>query len=102
MRRYRLGAHTKTDFKVHPVWVTKYRKPVLKGEIAIRVRDLIRQIAMEHEIEIISSRVACDHIHVFVGYRPNQNISQIVQRLKGSRSLMTVDFQSTICKPTGL
>ncbi len=53
MRKYRLGAHTKSDLKVHLVWLPKYRKPVLTGEVAIRVRDLIRQIAMEHELEVI-------------------------------------------------
>ena len=79
MRHYRLGAHTKTDLKVHLVWIPKYRKAVLTGEVAIRVRDLIRQIAMEHEIAIISGKVACDHIHVLVSYRPHQDVSTIVQ-----------------------
>lgn len=86
MRRYRLGAHTKSDLKVHVVWVPKYRKAVLTGEVAVRVRDVIRQIAMEHEIEIISGKVARDHIHVFVSYRANQSVSEIVQGLKGISS----------------
>ncbi len=86
MRKYRLGAHTKSDLKVHLVWLPKYRKPVLTGEVAVRVRDLIRQIAAEHELEIISGKVARDHVHVFVGYRPNQDVSQIVQWLKGISS----------------
>lgn len=86
MRRYRLGAHTKSDLKVHVVWVPKYRKSVLTGEVAVRVRDVIRQIAMEHEIEIISGKVARDHIHVFVVYRPNQSVSEVVQWLKGISS----------------
>ena len=86
MRRYQLGAHTKTDLKVHLVWVPKYRKKVLTGEIAIRARDILRQIAMEHEIDIISGKVSSDHVHVFVSYRPNQDISQIVQWLKGISS----------------
>ena len=98
MRNYRLGAHTKSDMKVHLVWVTKYRKPVLKGEIAVRVRDLIRQIAMEHELEIISGKVACDHIHVFVAYRPNQDISQIVQWLKGISSRVLLQEFPTMRK----
>ena len=98
MRNYRLGAHTKSDLKVHLVWVTKYRKPVLKGEIAVRVRDLIRQIAMEHELEIISGKVACDHIHVFVSYWPNQNISQIVQWLKGISSRVLLQEFPTMRK----
>jgi len=68
------------------VWIPKYRKKVLTGEIAIRVRDLIRQIAMEHEISILSGKVACDHIHVLVAYRPHVDVSTIVQWLKGISS----------------
>ena len=86
MRKYRLGAHTKTDLKVHVVWLPKYRKPVLTGEVAVRVRDLIRQIAAEHELENVSGKVARDHIHVFLSYRPNQDVSRIMQWLKGISS----------------
>ena len=86
MRKYRLGAHIKTDLKVHVVWLPKYRKPVLTGEVAVRVRDLIRQIAAEHELEILSGKVARDHIHVFLSYRPNQDVSRIMQWLKGISS----------------
>ena len=86
MRKYRLEAHTKTDLKVHVVWLPKYRKPVLTGEVAVRVRDLIRQIAAEHELEIISGKVARDHVHVFLSYRPNQDVSRIMQWLKGISS----------------
>jgi putative transposase len=86
VRRYRLGAHTKSDLKVHLVWIPKYRKPVMTGEVAMRVRDLIRQIAMEHELEIISGKVARDHVHVFLSYRPTQDVSLIMQWLKGISS----------------
>ena len=86
MRHYRLGAHTKTDLKVHVVFIPKYRKPVLTGDVAVRVRDLLRRIASEHELEIISGKVARDHVHVFLSHRPTQPVSQIVQRLKGISS----------------
>ena len=78
----------KHDLKVDLVWVPKYRKKVLCGAVAVRVRDLLRQIAMEHELEIISGKVAGDHTHVFIGYRPTQQISQMVQWLKGISSRM--------------
>ena len=86
MRKYRTGAHTKFDLKTHLVWIPKYRKKLLVGEVAIRVRDLIRQIAMEHELLIISGKVARDHVHLFVSYRPQQDVSTIVQWLKGISS----------------
>ena len=59
---------------------------MLSGEVALRVRDLIRQIAMEHEISILSGKVASDHIHVLVAYRPHVDVSMIVQWLKGISS----------------
>ena len=68
------------------VWIPKYRKGVLTGDVALRVRELIRQIAAEHELEIISGKVARDHVHVFLSYRPTQRVSQIMQWLKGTSS----------------
>ena len=86
MRRYQLGAHTKTDLKVHLIWLPKYRKRVLSGPVAIRARDVLRQTALEHEIEIITGKISIDHVHMFVAYRPMQDVSQIVQWLKGISS----------------
>ena len=86
MRQYRVGAHTKYDLKVHLVWIPKYRKKVLKGDLAVRVRDVLRRIAYEHDIRIISGKVASDHVHMLISYRPNQDVSKIVQWLKGISS----------------
>jgi putative transposase len=93
MRIYRMGARTKTDLKFYLIWITKYRKPVLTGQGAIRTRDLIRQIAMEHEIYIISGKVAKDLVHVFLSYRPIQLVSKITQYLKGiSSRVLLLEF----------
>nr|MBP7322036.1 IS200/IS605 family transposase [Deltaproteobacteria bacterium] len=86
MRHYRLGAHTKTDIKVHLIWIPKYRKRLLTGQVAMRARDVLRQIAIEHEIEIITGKVSSDHIHMFISYPPTQPISKIMQWLKGISS----------------
>ncbi|MDR0683086.1 MAG: transposase, partial [Dysgonamonadaceae bacterium] len=42
MQKYRKTSHTTYDCKYHIVWITKYRKSVLTGLVAERVRDLIR------------------------------------------------------------
>ena len=54
MRNYRTKAHSKYDLKVHLIWIPKYHKRVLTGQVSVRVRDLLRQICMEHEVQIIS------------------------------------------------
>ena len=86
MRQYRLGAHTKYDLKVHLVWIPKYRKKILDRPVALRVRDVLRKIAHEHDLCIVSGKVARDHVHVFVSYRANQDVAKIVQWLKGISS----------------
>ena len=52
---YRTGSHTKFKIEYHFVWVTKYRFHVLQGDIALRVRELVRQICANFEIEIATS-----------------------------------------------
>ena len=86
MENYRKSSHTVYDIKYHIVWVTKYRKPVLRGEIAERLRDLIREISKARDIEILKGHVSRDHVHVFLSVPPHLSVSQLVQSLKGKTS----------------
>ncbi|MHC5144508.1 MAG: IS200/IS605 family transposase [Planctomycetota bacterium] len=91
MENYRKSSHTVYDLKYHLVWITKYRKPVLTGEIASRVRDLIREICKGKDIEIIKGHVSKDHVHIFVSVPPHLSVSHVMQSLKGktSRKMMS-------------
>ena len=86
MQNYRKTAHTTYDCKYHIVWITKYRKKVMVGLVAERVRELIRGICKEHEVEIIKGHVSKDHVHLFVSVPPHLAISKLVQYLKGKSS----------------
>ena len=69
--------------KVHVVWIPKYRRRVLIGQVGEAVRELIRRIATELEMHIISGKVAPDHIHLFVSYPVSLHIPDAMQKLKG-------------------
>jgi putative transposase len=60
MTDYRRGAHTVFEIHLHLVWITKYRRPALTGEVATRVRDLIRDICAQQEVNIMKGHVAKD------------------------------------------
>ena len=83
---YRHGAHTVYEIHLHIVWVTKYRRAVLSGEVGLRVRDLIREICGQADVMIIKGHVGKDHVHLFVSIPPQVTISRLVQRLKGKTS----------------
>lgn len=83
MKLYRKTSHTVFDCKYHLVWTTKYHKPVLTGRIGTRVRDLIREICDEHQVQILRGHVSKDHIHLFISMPPQISVSKIAQYLKG-------------------
>ena len=81
--KYRYGSHTVYDIEYHFVWVTKYRKPALRGDVALRVRDLVRQTCEAFEIKILKGVVSKDHVHLLVSAPPNMAPSEIMRRVKG-------------------
>ena len=86
MPDYRTGAHTVYDIKYHVVWVTKYRFSVLSGEIAVRARDIIRDICMQHEVRILKGHVSREHVHLFVSAPPRLSVSRMMQYIKDKSS----------------
>ncbi len=67
---YRHGVHSVVDVKYHVIWVTKYRYQILKGEVAIRARELIRQTCLSREITIVKGSIGKDHVHVLLSCPP--------------------------------
>ena len=55
---YRYGSHTVFKIQYHFVFVTKYRYKVLKGDVGLKVRELIRQTCEAFEIEILKGVVS--------------------------------------------
>ena len=86
MSEYRRGPHTVHDIKYHFVWVTKYRYPVLTGEVALSAREHIRRICMEQEVTILKGAIGRDHIHLFVSASPDVSPADIMRFIKGKTS----------------
>ena len=83
---YRTGSHTKYKIEYHFVWVTKYRYRVLTGDVALRLRELVRQTCSMLEIEIIRGVVSKDHVHILISAPPMHSPSTIMRRIKGRTS----------------
>ena len=86
MEPYCKTSYSVYDIKYHLVWITKYRRKVLRGEVAKRSRELIREICKANEVEILKGHVSGDHIHLFVSVPPHLSVSKLMQMLKGKTS----------------
>jgi putative transposase len=72
--------------RYHFVFITKYRKPVLRGDIAKEIRDLVREICRTHDIEIVRGHIRPDHVHLLLDAPPKISPSKMMQAIKGKTS----------------
>src|SRR5919109_2957744 len=86
MSDYRHGSHTTFSIHLHIVWITKYRHKVLRGEVAERVRALVREECQKAGVDILQGHISPDHIHVMISIPPHVTISRLIQRMKGQSS----------------
>ena len=86
VREYRRAAHTVYCLHYHFVFITKYRKPVLRGEVGQELRDLIREICRTQDIEILEGHVRPEHVHLLLSVPPHISPSRVMQAIKGKTS----------------
>ena len=86
MNFQRSNGDTVSRLTAHIVWSTKYRYPLLLGDIKIRCRSLLIQICESEDVQILKGVVSKDHIHMHIEYRPSQDINTLVKLMKDRTS----------------
>lgn len=86
MGKYRKASHAVYLLHYHFVFVTKYRKPVLRGDVAQEVRKLVREVCRTLDIDIIQGHVRPDHVHLLLDVPPKWAPSRVMQAIKGKSS----------------
>ncbi len=81
--QYDKGKHCVFYHRYHLVWATKYRYKVLRGEVQLRVREIVRQVCADNGVEILKGVVSSDHVHIFVSIPPKLAVSDLMRRIKG-------------------
>jgi putative transposase len=98
MKEQRRTGHAVTILMVHLVWVTKYRYPVLRGDVQRRCGELLIQICDAEDVRILKGVVSKDHVHMHIEYPARLSISNLVKRLKGRSSRILQDEFSELKK----
>ena len=76
----RLRPHS--DLKAHLVWAFKDRKKRLNPQIMASTQKIFQNICNDINVEILTEKLAADHIHLFISYPPEVPLKEIVQRMK--------------------
>lgn len=81
-------SHAVYDLKYHMVWVPKYRKMILKGDLAKRIKEVFAEVAERYEFEIDTMEVKDDHVHLFLSAPPRYSPARVVQIIKSISAKM--------------
>jgi putative transposase len=79
----------------HVIWCPKYRRKILVGLIAQRLKELLFIKAESISVTIEKMEIMDDHVHLFVKTDPTNGPHYIVQQLKGYTSrILRQEFAS--------
>ena len=91
--RYAKNSGAVFSLKYHLVWCPQYRRPVLGGPVAKRLKKIIMDVAAELEATIHVHEIMPDHVHLFLESDARWSVAEIANRIKGTRSrLLRAEF----------
>lgn len=83
---YRSGNHMIFSCQYHVIFCSKYRRPILKDEIEVRLKNLILEKQEKYEYKVLDMEVMPDHVHLLLDINPKVGVFYIVNQIKGYTS----------------
>ncbi|MHC4706725.1 MAG: IS200/IS605 family transposase [Planctomycetota bacterium] len=87
MSKYKTLQHTEWDCKYHVIFIPKYRRKELYGEIRRELGDVFRCLARQKESEIEEGHLVTDHVHMMISIPPKYAVAQVIGFIKGKSAI---------------
>jgi putative transposase len=87
MSDYNRLNHTTWDCKYHVVFIPKYRKKVLFGQVKRRLIPVLQDLAARKECRIEEGHMMVDHVHLLISIPPKYAVSSVVGFIKGKSAI---------------
>ena len=80
-------SHTKWECKYHVVWIPKYRRKMLYGQLRKNLGEVLHELARQKECKILEGHLQPDHIHMLISIPPKYSVAQVVGYIKGKSAI---------------
>ena len=84
---WRSLAHSRWDCKYHVVFVPKYRRKVLFGEIRKNLGQIFHELARQKECRIVEGHLMIDHVHMCIEIPPKIAVASLIGFMKGKSAI---------------
>ncbi len=79
--------HSVWECKYHVVWIPKYRRKTLYGELRKYLGEIFHEFAKQKECKIEEGHLMNDHVHMLISIPPKYSVAQIVGFIKGKSAI---------------
>ena len=80
-------SHTKWECKYHVVFIPKFRRKALYGQLRDHLGELLRKLATQKESRIEEGYLMPDHVHMMISIPPKYAVSQVIGYVKGKSAI---------------
>jgi len=70
-------SHTNWECKYHVVFISKYRKKALYGQLPKHLAPLFKTLAAQKECQIEEGHLLRDHVHMLINIPPEYSVAQV-------------------------
>ena len=71
----------------HVVFIPKYRRKTLYGELRQHLGEVFRKLAMQKESRVEEGHLMPDHVHMMISIPPKYAVSQVIGYIKGKSAI---------------
>ena len=75
------------ECKYHVVFIPKYRRKVIYGELRRHLGEVFRKLALQKESKIEEGHLMPDHVHMMISIPPKYAVSQVIGFIKGKSAI---------------
>ncbi|MDD2466809.1 MAG: IS200/IS605 family transposase [Desulfobulbus sp.] len=80
-------SHAKRDCKYHVIWISKYRKKHIFGDLRKYLGEIFRELAKQKKYTVIEGHLMPDHVHILLSMPPKYSFAQIAGFIKGKSAI---------------
>ena len=84
---YHSLSHSKWECQYHVVFVPKFRRKVIYGQVREFLKEVFHDLARQKGCRIVAGSLVEDHVHMLIEIPPKEKVSDVVGYLKGKTAI---------------
>ena len=75
MREWQSQSHVRWSCRYHLVFVPKYRKKSIFGDLRRDIGKVLRELCQQHGVELLGGHAMADHVHLCLSIPPKFSVA---------------------------